>query len=171
MSGKRFDRPRYTVMKEDVLREGDTLILFELDRLGRNKNDILSELNYYKDKGIRVMCLDIPTTTIDLTEFPDSFSRLLLDTINNVLIELVAMNAQAEVERKSKRSEEGREAMKARGEWERYGRPRVMSKADFLEHYARVQNGEIGSLALMRELGLNRDTYFRYVREVKGELG
>lgn len=33
MSGKTIDRPRYTVLKEDVLREGDTLIIYELDRL------------------------------------------------------------------------------------------------------------------------------------------
>lgn len=42
MTGKTFDRPRYTVLKEDVLRQGDTLIVFELDRLGRNKADIIS---------------------------------------------------------------------------------------------------------------------------------
>lgn len=37
ISGKTIDRPRYTVLKEDVLREGDTLIIYELDRLARNK--------------------------------------------------------------------------------------------------------------------------------------
>ena len=40
-SGRNFDRPRYTVLKEDVLRENqDILILTELDRLGRNKREI-----------------------------------------------------------------------------------------------------------------------------------
>ena len=38
---------------------------------------------------------------------------------------------------------------------------------DFAEHYKRVVSGDIGSLALMRELELNKDTYFRYVREYK----
>ena len=36
-TGKNFDRPRYTVLKEDILRSGDTLIFTELDRMGRNK--------------------------------------------------------------------------------------------------------------------------------------
>ena len=33
-TGKNFNRPRYTVLVEDVLRPGDILIVTELDRLG-----------------------------------------------------------------------------------------------------------------------------------------
>ena len=66
-TGKNFNRPRYTVLKEDVLRPGDTLIITELDRMGRNKREILIELRYFEDKGVRVMILKIPTTTQDLS--------------------------------------------------------------------------------------------------------
>ncbi len=50
-----------------------------------------------------------------------------------------------------------------------YGRPRKMSKEAFAEQYKKVIKKEIGTLALMRELNLNRDTFFRYVREYKNE--
>ena len=40
-TGKNFNRPRYQVLKEDVLRSGDELIITEVDRLGRNKRDTL----------------------------------------------------------------------------------------------------------------------------------
>lgn len=40
-TGKNFNRPRYTVLVEDVLRPGDILIVTELDRLGRNKYDTM----------------------------------------------------------------------------------------------------------------------------------
>ncbi len=43
-TGKNFNRPRYTILKEDVLRSGDELIITEVDRLGRNKADTLKEL-------------------------------------------------------------------------------------------------------------------------------
>ena len=36
--GRTIDRPRYTVLKEVVLREGDTLVIYELDRLARKKS-------------------------------------------------------------------------------------------------------------------------------------
>ena len=41
MTGKTFERPRYTVLKEDVLRPGDWVIIPEVDRLGRTKGGIL----------------------------------------------------------------------------------------------------------------------------------
>jgi len=53
-TGKNFNRPRYTVLKEDILRPGDTLIITELDRMGRNKREILIELRYFADKDVRV---------------------------------------------------------------------------------------------------------------------
>lgn len=43
-TGKNFNRPRYQVLKEDVLRAGDELIITDVDRLGRNKQETLKEL-------------------------------------------------------------------------------------------------------------------------------
>ena len=169
VSGKKYDRPRYTVLKEDVLRPGDTLILHELDRLARTKKAIAEELAYFDKIGVRVMILNIPTTLIDLSSAPEGMYKTVLETINHMVIEIYSMQAQTELELKAKRQKEGIAAKKARGEWGDYGRPRKMSKEAFAEAYQRVIKNEIGSLALMRELGLNRDTYFRYVREYKKE--
>lgn len=167
ISGKSFDRPRYTVLKEDVLREGDTLILYELDRLGRNKKEIIDELRYYEDHNIRVMFLDIPTSTIDLSEESDSMNKLITDTINKVVIEIYAMQAETELQRKEKRQHEGIEAKKARGEWDDYGRHRLMSAEEFAKQYSKVEQGKIGSLELMRQLKMKKSTYFKYVNEYK----
>ena len=165
-SGRSFDRPRYTVLKEDVLEAGDTLIIPEYDRLGR-ADETKNELEYFKKENIRVIFLDIPTTQSDLSLMTDEMSKAILICINDMLISFYDLIARTELQRKKKRQAEGIEAKKARGEWENYGRPRRMDKELFAVQYARVLNGEIGSLALMRELNLNRDTYFRYVREYK----
>lgn len=170
MSGKNFDRPRYTVLKEDVLRSGDTLILYELDRLARNKKAIIEELKYYEDQDIRVMFLDIPTSTIDLPEESDSMNKLITDTINKIIIEIYAMQAESELQRKVKRQREGIEAKKARGEWDDYGRHRTMATAEFAKYYKKVEDGEIGSLELMRQLKMKKSTYFKYVNEYKQKL-
>ena len=42
-TGKNFERARYIVLTEDVLRAGDILIITEIDRLGRTKQDTLNE--------------------------------------------------------------------------------------------------------------------------------
>lgn len=165
-SGKNFNRPRYIVLKEDVLRPGDTLIVPEYDRLGRSEQT-KKELEYFSEKSIRVIFLDIPTTYMDFSTLNDGMAKMIMECINKMLIEFYDCLARSELQRKEKRQREGIEAMKSRGEWERYGRPRKMSKEDFARQYSRVLSGEIGSLALQRELDLNKDTYFRYVREYK----
>lgn len=164
-TGKNFNRPRYMVLKEDVLRSGDILIISELDRLGRNKKDTLKELQYYKDGGIRVMILEIPTTLQDLTGMENSMAKMILDTINNMLIELYATIAQAEIEKKEKRQQEGIIAKKARGEWEDYGRPKAMDFNEFRTAYERVLNGNIRPFELMKELGLTKPTFYRYKKQ------
>ena len=60
-----------------------------------------------------------------------------------MLIELYATMVQAEIEKKEKRQKEGIEAKKARGEWDEYGRPAVMTLEDFAIEYKRVESGEL----------------------------
>lgn len=85
-TGKNFNRPRYQVLKEDVLRAGDELIITEVDRLGRNKQETLKELQYYRDNGIRVKILELHTTLMDLSKLDNAMARMLMETINNMLI-------------------------------------------------------------------------------------
>ena len=40
-TGKNFNRPWYQILKNEIIENGDTLIITELDRLGRNKKLIL----------------------------------------------------------------------------------------------------------------------------------
>ena len=123
------------------LREGDTLIVTELDRLGRNKQDTLKELRYFAEKGVRVMILEIPTTTQDLSTLDNSMAKMIMETINNMLIELYATMAQAEIEKKEKRQQEGIEAKKARGEWADYGRPKADKPSNWDEVIERWKQG------------------------------
>lgn len=86
ITGKNFDRPRYTVLVEDVLRVGDTLIITELDRLGRNKQEILKQLRFLEEKGVRVMVLELPTTLFDLSQMENNLAKMMIETINNMMI-------------------------------------------------------------------------------------
>ena len=105
-TGQNFDRPRYQMLKDEILEEGDVLIVTELDRLGRNKEATLQELRFYKEHNIRVMVLELPTTLIDLSSMENSMARMMMETINNMMIELYASMAQADIEKKEKRKRE-----------------------------------------------------------------
>jgi len=166
-TGKNFNRPRYQVLKEDVLRSGDELIITEVDRLGRNKRDTLKELQYFRDHNIRVKILELPTTLMDISKLDNTMAQMLMETVNNMLIELYAAMAQAEIEKKEKRQREGIEAKKARGDWDDYGRPSVIDIEDFKNHYQKVIDGQIRPTELMKQLEISKSTYYRYVERVK----
>lgn len=164
-TGKNFNRPRYQVLKEDILRAGDILIVTELDRLGRNKQDTLKELQYFKDKDIRVMILEIPTTTQDLSSLDNSMAKMIMETINNMLIELYATMAQAEIEKKEKRQQEGIAAKKARGEWADYGRPKAQKPNNWNEVIELWKSGEITAVKAMELTGLKKTTFYKLLKQ------
>lgn len=165
-TGKNFERARYIVLTEDVLRTGDTLIITEIDRLGRTKQDTLNELRKLKDRCIRVMVLELPTTLIDYTTIDNEMAKMMMETVNNMMIELYASMAEAEMHKKQKRQKEGYEALKARGEWDKLGRPRTLSLEKFKIEYNKVANKSIRPVDLMRKLKLTRSTYYRYKKEL-----
>lgn len=166
-TGKNFDRPRYTVMKEDVLEAGDVLIITELDRLGRSKKDTMREIQYYRDSGIRLMVLELPTTLMDLSKMDNSLQAMMLETINNMMLELYASMAQAEIEKKEKRQREGIEAKKKRGEWEDYGRPSIEKPDNWDIVIAQWKEKEITAVEAMKRLGLKKTSFYKLVKADK----
>jgi len=109
--------------------------------------------------------LELPTTLIDFSTMPDDLGKLMIETINNMLIEMYASLAEAEMKKKEKRQREGIEQMKARGEWGDYGRPAIMSKEEFQKEYKLVRDGELTPTQLMRKLGLKKSTYYSYTNK------
>jgi DNA invertase Pin-like site-specific DNA recombinase len=166
-TGKNFDRPRYTVMKEDVLEAGDVLIITELDRLGRSKKDTMREIQHYRDSGIRLMVLELPTTLMDLSKMDNSLQAMMLETINNMMLELYASMAQAEIEKKEKRQREGIEAKKKRGEWEDYGRPSIEKPDNWDAVIAQWEGKEITAVEAMKRLGLKKTSFYKLVKADK----
>lgn len=169
-TGKNFERPRYMMLKDEILEKGDCLLVTEMDRLGRNKKAILEELHFFRENNIRVMILEIPTTLQDLSKLNNTMATMIMETINNMLIELYATMAQAEMEKKEKRQREGIQAKKDRGEWDDYGRPRIMSLENFIVHYEFVVQGKKKPFELMHELNISKPTFYRYKREYEKKI-
>lgn len=160
-SGKDINRPNYSVLRNALLREGDTLVVTSLDRLSRNKADIKAELEYYRQHKIRVKILDIPTTLADLPEG----QGWVFDMINNVLMEVLASIAEQERRTIRQRQAEGIAAAHAKGK--KFGRPAIKMPENFPEQLERVKKHETSARKLMQELGLKRSTYYKLVQEIE----
>lgn len=158
-SGKDTEREGYQYLKRQILRNGDTLVIKELGRLSRNKNDIKRELEEFKKMGIRVKILDIPTT---LTEFPPE-QEWILDMINSILIEVLGSIAENERNKIRSRQREGIEAAKKKNV--RFGRPAVEKPDNWDTVMAKVRSGEIKAVEAIQELGISRSSYYRLLRK------
>ena len=164
-TGKNFNRPDYTAMKRIAKNKNDIIIISELDRMGRNKEDTLKELRHYKDLGVRIMILEIPTTLVDYSDSDTEMSSMIMNTINNMLIEMYATFAHAEMTKREKRQAEGIQAKKDRGEWNDYGRPKAIKQKAFEAEYKKVLSGELKPFECIKNSGLTVPTYYRYKKQ------
>ena len=167
-SGKDFNREQYKELKKTA-RDGDIIIIKELDRLGRNKTQIKQELQYYKEHNINVVILNIPTTkmllNMDLKE-----NKWVIDMINNILIEVLSSVAEEERLKIKQRQSEGIAIAKKEGKYK--GR-KAITKEDlpknFPKLYRQWESKSINATQFTKLLGLkSRTTLYKYIKVYKG---
>ena len=124
-SGKDFERANYQRLTRR-LKEGDTLVVKSIDRLGRNYNEILEQWRIItKEKGAAIVVLDMPL--LDTRKNRDLTGTLIAD----IVLQLLSYVAQTEREFIHQRQAEGIAVAKAQGV--RFGRP----------HRGRRQSGRL----------------------------
>lgn len=158
-SGKSMDRPGYQYLRERLLREGDTLVVKSIDRLGRNALQIKEELQRFRRMGVTVQIIDLPTT---MTDWPDE-QKLIGEMINNILIEVYSMIAEQERLTIRQRQAEGIAAAKAQGK--NLGRRAVQPPEGFGEVVRRWRAGEITAAEAMRQTGVKKTTFYKLVKD------
>lgn len=160
ISGKNLDRPGYQALKGTLgLRKGDVLYVKSLDRLSRNKSDIKTELLWFKEHGISLRILDLPTTLIHL----ETGQEWIQDMVNNILIEVMSSLAEQERVIIRQRQREGIEAAKANGK--HLGRPRTRRPENWEEVYHGWRGGKITAKRACEMCGVKKSTFYNMVRE------
>ena len=154
-SGKDTEREGYQYLKRQILRSGDTLVIKELDRLSRNKTDIKRELESFKELGVRVKILDLPTT---LTDFPPE-QLWVQEMVSAILIEVFGSIAENERMKIRARQREGIAAAKRKNV--RFGRSPKTLPENWHEVMAVVKRGEMRPVDAMRELGMSHSRFYR----------
>lgn len=154
-SGKSLNRAGYTALKGAMLRRGDTLVVKSLDRLSRSKTDIKNELQYFKDNGIRLKVLDLPTTLID---YPEG-QEWVFDMVNNILIEVLGAIAEQERVTTHQRQAEGIVTAKSKGK--HLGRPKVVLPVNWDDTISLWRTGEITAIEAMRRTKCKKSTFYK----------
>lgn len=168
VTGKTFDREHYNEMKiilEHLSKVNATndlieVVFEEMDRLGRDKESIKKELQWYKDRGIYIRILELPSTLVDI----DSNNKWVMDMVTNILIEVYATMAQQELEKRAKRQTEG--IIEAQKKGIKFGRqPIQLNESEFMTVYNSWKAAEINARQAMNILGIKPNTFYRRVKE------
>lgn len=96
ITGRTLERPKWKELLADLIM-GDTLIVTELDRLGRSKKDILNTFRLLEAKGVYIEILNMPLLN---TNNENEFVKEILQP---TALNLLAYFAEKEVEVKKER--------------------------------------------------------------------
>ncbi len=151
-SGKNVERPGLNSLKE-ILREGDTLVVWRLDRLGRSLKDLIEWINYLEDKGVAFKSLQESIDTATST--------------GRLIFHIFAALAEFERNLIRERTQAGLAAARARGRLG--GRPKSLNN-DKRQAVAKLYNdGKMPVMEICQMFKISKPTLYKYIRQVKEE--
>src|SRR5215211_1374947 len=148
-SGKRDDRPGLAACLK-ALRQGDLLVAWKLDRLGRDLRHLVNLVHELTTRGVGLKILTGQGATIDTTT-----------ASGKLVFGIFAALAEFERELIVERTRAGLAAARARGR--QGGRPYKMTRAKLRLAMAAMGQPETKVGELCRELGITRQTLYRHV--------
>jgi DNA invertase Pin-like site-specific DNA recombinase len=154
-SGRRDDRPGLIACLK-ALREGDTLVVWKLDRLGRDLRHLINTVHDLTARGVGLKVLSGHGAAIDTTT-----------AAGKLVFGIFAALAEFERELIGERTRAGLASARARGR--HGGRPFKMTPAKLRLAMAAMGKPETEVGSLCKELGVTRQTLYRHVGP-KGEL-
>ena len=151
MSGAKSNRPGLETAIEFV-RSGDTLVVWRLDRLVRNMEDLITIVNRLNNRGVSFHSLQ-ENITMDKSS-----------STGQLMFHLFAAFAEFERNLILERSAAGRAAARARGRFG--GRPEKLSKSDLELMKTLIDNGTpIKTIA--ERWNVSRTTIYRYLNKLE----
>jgi len=158
-SGKNFDdRPIWQSLKLTTMRAGDIMVITEIDRLGRNYEQIKDEYREIEKLGVDIVVLENDLLS---TRGKTDLERKL---ISDIVFSLLSYVSEKERQKLRSRQAEGIAIARAAGKYR--GRKPISVPADEFDRvYTRWKNKEITAVKGMKLLGVKRDVFYRLVRE------
>lgn len=154
-SGKKDDRPELSACLK-AMRDGDTLVVWKLDRLGRDLRHLVNIVHDLTERGIGLKVLTGQGAAIDTTT-----------ASGKLVFGIFAALAEFERELISERTLAGLASARARGR--NGGRPYKMTPAKLRLALASMGQPDTKVSDLCAELGITRQTLYRHVSPA-GEL-
>jgi DNA invertase Pin-like site-specific DNA recombinase len=148
MSGARDDRPGLAALMEYV-REGDTAVVWKLDRLGRNLQHILETVKALTDRGVTLV------STSDGIDSSTAAGRMMIGVLGSL----------AEYERELTKERTALKRASSRANGTRFGRPKKVDDSEHISTARRMKDDGHTGKDVAKYLGVSRATLYRYLDE------
>lgn len=153
---KSSQRNNLRLLKQLVLREGDTLTVSSLYCLSDLKKGLADELHWMRDNGIQLRIADIPLSVQEHDEKSQQF-------LSNLMFEIFDATLLKEREQRRQKQSEGIRAAKMKGV--HIGRKPKERGTEFETLKQQWQRGEISLREAGRRLGVTHQTFKKWVEE------
>ncbi|MDD9725841.1 recombinase family protein [Roseovarius sp. SK2] len=142
----------------DLLREGDTLVVRWVDRLGRNYQDVTDTIREFIRRGVTIK------TVINGMVFDGTTKDPTQKAIRDALIGFMAAMAEAQAEATKEAQKAGIEHHKAASPEKFKGRKPTFDRASFEAVNAMLDAGQ-GHSAIAKATGINRNAVIRIAQD------
>ena len=164
-TGKTLDRKGLNDLLS-IIKHGDTIVIKEIDRLGRNRKETKELIISFIKNDITLICLDMPYLKefiIDKIKENEGFIEIMANALLEVILEV------AEQERKKivDRTAEGRK--KAILEGRKFGRYSKISLEEFEFYYNKFLQREMKASEIQKELSISKQSYYNYIEKLKSK--
>ena len=149
VSGRKYNRTELDKCL-DYMRDGDTLVITKLDRLGRTTKQLIELSQYLENENIDLQIIDMNITT--------------KDAMGKMFFTMMSAFAELEANLLSERTKKGLDSARARGRVG--GRPGISDqKKEMIKSLYNSRNYSGDEIAKM--VGVSRSTIYKVINESK----
>lgn len=148
MSGARDDRPGLAALM-DYVREGDTVVVWKLDRLGRNTLHILQTVKALTDRGVTLI------STTDGIDSSTAAGRMMIGVLGSL----------AEYERELVKERTALKRAMSLANGTKFGRRKKVADQSHIATARRMKDNGHTARDIAKYLGVSRATLYRYLAD------
>ena len=150
VSGTVAERPGLTQVKA-IVREGDTLVVWRLDRLGRSIKDLITWMSWLEQEGVDLQSLHEAIDTKSIS--------------GKLTFHIFAALAEFEKQLIQERTQAGLQAARARGRLG--GRPKALVAGKQKRAVELYEEKRLTVKEICEMMGISKPTLYAYVRQVQ----
>ncbi|MGL4868230.1 MAG: recombinase family protein [Cetobacterium sp.] len=150
-----------------ILRSGDTIVIKEVDKLGRDKKEVKKVINFLIKKNVEIVCLDMPyfkEFIVDKIKENETVLEFISDILLDVILE--------EADQKQKKIEQELLDIELNcvKKDKKLGRAKKVNLEVFRGYYQKFLERKMKAVEIQRKLGISKQSYYNYSAMLKNDL-